>query len=47
MGANEAPNKIYLHVRANNEIGATWHGNRINSKDIEYVRADVFIKKEE
>jgi len=45
MKANEAPEKIYLHIRANNEIGSTWHGDKITNKDVEYTRTDAFIEK--
>lgn len=44
MKANEAPEKIYVHVRANKELGATWHGKKITNSDIEYIRTDDFIK---
>ena len=44
MKAN-APEKIYLHIRPNKEIGSTWHGNKIIDTDIEYVRKDAFIEK--
>lgn len=26
----EAPEKIYIHVRANKELGTTWHGKTRN-----------------
>lgn len=45
MKANEAPEKIFVHVRANKELGTTWHGKKITNGDIEYVRTDVFIEK--
>ena len=45
MNRNEAPEKIYLHIRPNKEIGSTWHGNKISDNDIEYIRADAFIKR--
>lgn len=41
----EAPEKIFLHVRANTELGSTWHTSKINNRDIEYVRKDAFIEK--
>lgn len=41
----EAPDKIYLHIRANNEIGSTWRGDKITNNDIEYTRTDAFIEK--
>ena len=44
MEAN-APEKIYIHVRANKELGTTWHGKKITNGDIEYTRADAFLKK--
>ena len=44
MKAN-APEKIYIHVRANKELGTTWHGKKITNSDIEYVRKDAFIEK--
>ena len=45
MKANEAPENIYVHVRANKELGTTWHGKKITNSDIEYVRKDSFIEK--
>ncbi len=45
MKANEAPYKIYVHVRANKELGTTWHGKKITNSDIEYTRTDAFIEK--
>ena len=45
MKANEAPEKIYIHVRANKELGTTWHGKKITNGDIEYIRTDAFIDK--
>ena len=45
MKANEAPENIYIHVRANKELGTTWHGKKITNSDIEYVRKDAFIEK--
>ena len=45
MKANGAPEKIYIHVRANKELGTTWHGKKITNSDIEYVRKDAFIEK--
>ena len=44
MKAN-APEKIYIHVRANKELGTTWHGKKITNSDIEYIRTDAFIEK--
>ena len=44
MKAN-APEKIYIHVRANKELGTTWHGKKITNNGIEYVRKDAFIEK--
>ena len=44
MKAN-APEKIYVHVRANKELGTTWHCKKITNSDIEYIRADAFIEK--
>lgn len=41
----DAPEKIYLHIRPNKEIGSTWHGNKISDNDIEYIRAEAFIEK--
>ena len=40
-----APEKIYVHVRANKELGTTWHGKKITNSDIEYIRTDAFIEK--
>ena len=45
MKANEAPERIYIHVRANKELGTTWHGKKITNSDIEYTRTDAFIEK--
>ena len=45
MKTNEAPENIYVHVRANKELGTTWHGKKITNSDIEYVRTDAFIEK--
>lgn len=45
MKANEAPEKIYVHVRANKELGTTWHGTWIGVHDIEYTRTDAIIEK--
>lgn len=47
MKANEAPEKIYVHVRANKELGTTWHGTQIGVHDIEYTHTDAFIEKAE
>lgn len=47
MKAIEAPEKIYLHIRPNKEIGSTWHGNKISDTDIEYTNIDAFIEKAE
>lgn len=41
----KAPDKIYLHIRPNKEIGSTWHGNKISDTDIEYTSTDAFIEK--
>ncbi len=43
----EAPEKIYVHVRANKGLGTTWHGTWIGVRDIEYTRTDAFIEKVE
>lgn len=45
MKANEAPKKIYVHVRSNKELGTTWHGTWIGVNDIEYNQKDAFIEK--
>ena len=45
MKANKAPEKVYLHIRPNKEIGSTWHGNKISDTDIEYTHTDAFIEK--
>jgi hypothetical protein len=47
MKANEAPEKIYIHVRVNKELGTTWHDKKITNSDIEYVCKDAFIEKAE
>lgn len=41
----EVPEKIYVHVRANKELGTTWHSKKITNSDIEYTRTDAFIEK--
>lgn len=43
----KAPEKIYLHIRPNKEIGSTWHDNKIINTDIEYTSTDAFIEKAE
>ena len=45
MKANEAPEKIYVHVRANKELSTAWYDRRIGVNNIEYIRTDIFIKK--
>ena len=42
--SNSAPEKIYIHVRANKELGTTWHGKKITNSDIEYVRKDALLE---
>ena len=44
MKAN-APEKIYVHVIANKELGTTWHGTWKGVNDIEYTRTDAFIER--
>lgn len=45
MKVDEAPEKIYVHVRANKGLVTTWHNTWIGVRDIEYTRTDAFIEK--
>lgn len=44
MKANEAPEKIYVHVKGNKATN-TWNSEWIGVNDIEYIRTDAFIEK--
>ena len=44
MKANEAPEKIYVHVKGNKATN-TWNSEWIGVNDIEYTRTDAFIEK--
>lgn len=44
MKANEAPEKIYIHVKDGKALN-TWNSEWIGVRDIEYIRKDAFIKK--
>ena len=41
----KAPEKLYLHLTANGNIGASWLRFPLTNEDIEYIRKDVFIEK--
>lgn len=44
MKANEAPEKIYVHVKGNKVLD-TWNDEWIGVHDIEYIRTDAFIER--
>ena len=44
MKANEAPEKIYVHVKKG-KILNIWNSEWIGVNDIEYTRTDAFIDK--
>ena len=44
MKANEAPEKIYIHVKDGQALN-TWNSEWIGVRDIEYIRKDAFIEK--
>ena len=44
MKANEAPEKIYVHVKGGKVLD-TWNNEWIGVHDIEYIRTDAFIEK--
>ena len=44
MKANEAPEKIYIHVK-DGKVRNTWNSEWIGVNDIEYTRTDAFIEK--
>jgi len=46
MKANEAPEKIYVHVK-DDKVRNTWNSTWIGVNDIEYTRTDAFIEKTE
>ena len=46
MKANEAPEKIYVHVK-DGKVRNTWNSTWIGVNDIEYTRTDAFIEKTE
>ena len=43
MKANEAPEKIYVHVK-DDKVRNTWNSTWIGVNDIEYTRTDAFIE---
>ncbi len=44
MKANEAPEKIYIHVKGD-KVTNTWNSTWIGVHDVEYTRTDAFIEK--
>ena len=44
MKANEAPEKIYVHVKRD-KVTNTWNSTWIGVHDIEYTRPDALIEK--
>ena len=44
MKAN-APEKLYLHPTAKNNVGASWLTFPLTDNDIEYIRKDAFVEK--
>ena len=44
MKANEAPEKIYVHVKRNRVL-KEWNSQWIGVNDVEYTRTDAFIEK--
>lgn len=44
MKANEAPEKIYVHVKGD-KVTNTWNSTWIGVHDVEYTRTDAFIEK--
>ena len=44
MKENEAPEKIYVHVK-DSKVRNTWNSEWIGVNDIEYTRTDAFIEK--
>lgn len=44
MKANEAPEKIYVHVK-DGKARNTWNSEWIGVNDIEYTRTDAFVNK--
>ena len=44
MKANEAPEKIYVHVK-DGKVRNIWNSEWIGVNDIEYTRTDAFIEK--
>jgi hypothetical protein len=44
MAVNEAPEKIYVHVKKGRILN-TWNSEWIGVNDIEYTRTDAFIEK--
>jgi hypothetical protein len=44
MKANEAPEKIYVHVKKGKTLN-TWNNEWIGVNDIEYTRTDAVIEK--
>jgi hypothetical protein len=46
MAVNEAPEKIYVHVKKGRILN-TWNSEWIGVNDIEYTRTDAFIESAE
>lgn len=44
MKANEAPEKVYVHVK-DDKVRNTWNSAWIGVNDIEYTRTDAFIER--
>ena len=44
MKTNEAPEKIYVHVKHGKALD-TWNNEWIGVHDIEYTHTDAFIEK--
>ena len=41
----EAPEKLYLHPTAKEDVGANWLTFQLTNEDVEYVSKDAFIEK--
>lgn len=46
MKSNEAPEKIYVHVKRKRVL-KEWNSQWIGVNDVEYTRTDAFIEKAE
>ena len=44
MEANEAPEKLYVHVKKGKALNI-WNSEWVGVNDIEYIRTDAFIEK--